>query len=156
MHDFFMQLLNGASSFLKRIFGKEGLKQAAAWAKVAGDIGRYALPVAEVMAKFTATKTDDNVVALAKRFLEPGALVGLDLSKPLAARDVENILFDCAGAALRGDLASAFDEAGSAGLAFGGYKFKSLNAIPDSIIDSAVQDAYTAFHNATRPLPGGK
>lgn len=159
MRELLQSVFGGAANYIKRFFGSKQFKQAQQAAKVVGDLLRYAIPAAEVISKMTPPtlmvgpvpvgSLDDTLVALAKRFLSAEDAVKFDLATA-TKRDVENLLFDSAAAVLRGDLAKAFQEAGEAGLAFGGIKFKAATDIPDSLIDQVVGDAYGFLHGSTK------
>lgn len=128
---------------LRKFFGNpESMRKLAHYANVVSDLVRFALPVVNLIATLTPSKADDAVLAVVNRFMVP---VDLDLSKPLSSTTKEALLMKAASAALRGEIEDAIEATGGAGLLLGGEYFKTIEAVPQHLIDTAVQNAYTAF-----------
>lgn len=93
--------------------------------KAASHLAEKALPYVELVAKLTPTRADDEIFALARRF-------GLfaDEGRTMTPADKEHLLFDAAVAAMKKKL--------------------DTSGVPDSVVDLAVQAAYTAFREFER------
>ena len=116
-------------SFVAGLFTEEGKKKAEeALGKVAS-LSEIALPICSVVAAMTPNKTDDEVIAVVKTYLGVAAVPAG--SAPLTDQQKGDLLWDSA--------ISAFKKAVS-----------NKTGLTDSILDAALQIAYTAMRAATR------
>lgn len=146
----FTNALNWVVKSLKSLFTSREFKKTKEVAKLVGALMQFAIPAVRMIAELTPNKQlDDKIADLIERFSIPTAL---DPSKPLTELDKENILFAAAYAAFQGNLEEAIRQAGAAGLLLAGKTVKSSTDLPTSIVDAAIQNAYSFWKNSTEPV----
>ena len=138
------KFLTGLPGMLAKVLKSSQFQKAQGVAKSIGDLLPYAMPAIQVVATFTPNKADDEIVALLNTLMMP---VSVPAGATLSDYEKRGLLLAAANTALRGKLAEAIAEAGGVGIMIGGQYIKSKDAIPDSLVDAACQNAYSFLRN---------
>jgi hypothetical protein len=120
---FFQRLLAG----LKYVFTPAGQKKAEAALLKAYDLVQSVLPVIELVARLTPTRADDEIISLVKTFMVPFALPDRPMTNDEKAIALNQAAFTIVK-----------------------QKVAATAGVPDSIVDLAIQSAYTAYRASQR------
>ncbi len=107
----------------------------------------YAITAVEVVGKLSGNKEVDNIAALLNKLNVPQEEFNFDPTRNYTNSEIQGILMGAARFAVKGQLDKAIEEAGEAGLIFSGQKIKSSDLIPDNVINTATQTAYSFVKN---------
>ncbi len=156
MFNLINSVVNAVKSALGKLISKPAMQKAAQIAKIVGQLMQYAIPAVEMIAAMTPNRTDDEIVAVLKSVAIP---VPDDYTsgRPFSEVEKNGLLLQAAREALAGHLDVAILDAGGAGLKLADDLIvKNSKSLPASILDQAVQSAYTLFVSASAStLVGG-
>lgn len=144
MKDIFLKMYQSMVRGLKKMFGNSYARKAGQLGLYLADLLPYAMPAVTLVASYTKNRTAESVRRLfASLQMDPG----VDLDRPLSDLQIASLLTAAARFAARKELEKAIEAAGGAGLLIGAEYVKSATAIPDRVIDTAVQNAYLLLRN---------
>ncbi len=119
-------------------------KKAQEYAKMVGAILPYVETVVALIASASGNKSVaavDNV--LRKVLAVPPEVLPFDPNKEYTKLEINGILMGAANWAIRGELNRAIGVVGTTGLVLGGKVVKDQTEVPDHVINTAVNTAYT-------------
>jgi pyridoxal biosynthesis lyase PdxS len=148
MYKWLQNALSSVAGFFGKLFGSKEMAKANEVAKMVGDLLPEAIRAVEIVAQLSGSRKLEEIATVVEKYALP---VKLDPSKPLTDYDVKTVLFAAAGVALRGELETAIQMAGSEGILIAGQKVKSGSDLPSNLVDLAVQSAYTFWKNCAQP-----
>ena len=127
-------------------FKGEQWKKAKQIAAFIGDLLPYAITGVQLVASFYGVGTPKSVLtvlSILQKLNVPPEEFKFDPNLEYTDAEIQGILMGAARYAIKGDLEKAIQNAGSAGLYLGGKRIKTISDIPDNLINTAVNTAYS-------------